>query len=58
MKFAAALALLLLCPVLAHAQAWSAAEKETVDTLTWVVWGQWMQAGLLVALIIAVLGKR
>ncbi len=58
MKFVTALALLFLCPVLVYAQAWSGAEQATVDALSWVIWGQWMQDGLLVSLIIAVLAKR
>ncbi|MGR0479816.1 MAG: hypothetical protein ACTFAL_00285 [Candidatus Electronema sp. V4] len=53
MKTAAVLALLLLLPVFAHAQAWSGAEQATVDALSWVQWNQWVQNGLLVILIMS-----
>ncbi len=57
MKTAAVLALLLL-PSIVHAQAWSGAEKATVDALSWIHWAQWLQNGLLVGLIIAVVAKE
>lgn len=54
----AASATLLLLPSLGFAQAWSNWERGVIDQLIWIQWNQWIQHGLLAALILAVIGMQ
>lgn len=58
MKVLAFTAALLLSVSVAWADVpWTAYQQATVDALLWIQWNQWLQNGLLVGLIIAVIGK-